>query len=79
MKSTGIIRPMDRLGRFVIPMELRRSMGIGVKDMLEILVDGDEIILRRHSGECVFCGASEELAPFKNRLVCPSCLAELKG
>ena len=45
MKSTGVVRQLDTLGRIVLPIELRRTMDIGVKDMLEIFVEGDEIIL----------------------------------
>lgn len=48
MKSTGVVRQLDTLGRVVLPIELRRTMDIGVKDMLEIFVDGDEIILKKY-------------------------------
>ncbi|MCY0902559.1 MAG: AbrB/MazE/SpoVT family DNA-binding domain-containing protein, partial [Firmicutes bacterium] len=44
MKSTGIVRKVDELGRVVIPIELRRTLGIGEKDALEIYVDGDRIV-----------------------------------
>ena len=48
MKDTGIVRRVDDLGRIVIPMELRRTLGINVKDPMSILVDGDRIILQKH-------------------------------
>lgn len=54
MKSTGIVRKVDELGRIVIPMELRKSLGISEKDPMEIFVDGDQIILRKYAPGCVF-------------------------
>lgn len=48
MKSTGIVRKMDELGRIVIPIELRRNLGIEEKDPVEIYVDGDRIMLRKY-------------------------------
>lgn len=56
MKATGIVRKVDELGRVVIPIELRRTLGIGEKDPLEIFVDGEEIILRKYEPCCVLCG-----------------------
>ena len=56
MKSTGIVRKVDELGRIVLPIELRRTMGIEVKDALEIYVDGDHIVLKKYEPSCVFCG-----------------------
>ena len=56
MKSTGIVRKVDELGRIVLPIELRRTMGIDVKDALEIYVEGDTIMLRKYEPSCVFCG-----------------------
>ena len=55
MKSTGIVRKVDELGRIVLPIELRRTMGIDVKDALEIYVEGDTIMLRKYEPSCVFC------------------------
>ncbi|CAM5212588.1 AbrB family transcriptional regulator OS=Ureibacillus acetophenoni OX=614649 GN=SAMN05877842_12313 PE=4 SV=1 [Ureibacillus acetophenoni] len=48
MKSTGIVRKVDELGRVVIPIELRRTLGIAEKDTLEIYVDDDRIILKKY-------------------------------
>ena len=56
MKSTGIVRKIDELGRVVIPMEIRNTMGINSRDAMEIFVDGDKIILRKYGTSCVFCG-----------------------
>ena len=59
MKSTGIVRKVDELGRIVLPIELRRTLDISEKDALEIYVEGDSIILRKDRGACVFCAASQ--------------------
>ena len=65
MKSTGIVRKVDELGRIVLPIELRRTMGIDVKDALEIYVEGDTIMLRKYEPSCVFCGNAKDIVNFK--------------
>ncbi|WP_371366241.1 Transition state regulatory protein AbrB [Sporomusa rhizae] len=74
MKSTGIVRKVDELGRVVIPIELRRTLDIEIKDALEIYVDGDRIILRKYEPACVFCGNAADVTNFKGKLVCQDCL-----
>ena len=73
MKSTGIVRKLDALGRVVIPIELRRTLDIKVKDPLEIFVDDDKIILKKFSPSCIFCGESKDIFDFKGKKVCQSC------
>lgn len=75
MKSTGIVRRVDELGRVVIPIELRRTFGIEEKDGLEIYTDNDRIILRKHEPACVFCGSADEVTTFKGKNVCKECLS----
>jgi transcriptional pleiotropic regulator of transition state genes len=78
MKSTGIVRKVDRLGRVVIPIELRRTLDIEEKDALEIFIDGEHIILKKYAPACIFCGQAKDVITYKNKNVCPSCLEELK-
>lgn len=75
MKSTGIVRRVDELGRVVIPIELRRTLDIEEKDGLEIYVDNDRIILRKYEPACVFCGNAGDVIKYKNKNVCKDCLA----
>ncbi|MCF6095149.1 AbrB/MazE/SpoVT family DNA-binding domain-containing protein [Microaerobacter geothermalis] len=77
MKSTGIVRKVDELGRVVIPIELRRTLGIGEKDALEIYVDGERIILKKYEPACIFCGNADKVTHFKGKVVCSDCLAEI--
>lgn len=77
MKSTGVVRKVDELGRIVIPIELRRTMGIEEKDALEIYVDNDKIILRKYEPACIFCGNAEEVINYKGKNLCRACLTEL--
>lgn len=77
MKSTGIVRKVDELGRVVIPIELRRTLDIEEKDSLEIYVDGEKIILRKYEPACVFCGNAQEVQNFKGKNVCRDCLATM--
>jgi len=76
MKSTGIVRKLDNLGRVVIPMEIRRTMEIEERDGLEIFVENDRIILMKYkpSYECVFCGNPEDVSEFKGKSICKDCL-----
>ncbi|MER2054477.1 MAG: AbrB/MazE/SpoVT family DNA-binding domain-containing protein [Clostridia bacterium] len=78
MKTTGIIRQLDTLGRIVLPIELRRTIGIGPKDMIEIFVEGSSVILRKYEPDCLFCGGSRDLTPYKDKMICARCLKELR-
>jgi transcriptional pleiotropic regulator of transition state genes len=77
MKSTGIVRKVDELGRIVLPIELRRTLDIAERDPLEIYVDGTSIILRKHESSCVFCGSGKDVTEFKEKNICAACLREL--
>lgn len=79
MKATGIIRKVDELGRIVLPIELRRSLDIDVKDPIEIYTDGDKIILKKYTQTCSFCGKSKDVVSFRDRLVCRKCIEELSS
>ena len=78
MKSTGIVRKVDELGRIVLPIELRRTLDIAEKDSLEIYVDDNRIILKKYEPTCIFCGSSKDVITFKGKNICPACLNELK-
>ena len=78
MKTTGIIRQLDTLGRIVLPIELRRTLAIGPKDSLEIFVEGNSVILRKYEPNCFFCGETRGLASFRDKMVCARCLKELQ-
>ncbi|MCF8002178.1 MAG: AbrB/MazE/SpoVT family DNA-binding domain-containing protein [Halanaerobiales bacterium] len=73
MKTTGIVRKIDDLGRMVIPIELRKTMNINKKDPMEIFVDGDKIILSKYEPACIFCGNADDVIEFEGRTICGSC------
>lgn len=77
MKSIGIIRRVDELGRVVIPIELRNKFGIAEKDPIEIYVDGSTIVLKKYEPNCIFCGNSKNLIEYKGKLVCEKCLKQM--
>lgn len=79
MKSTGIVRKVDELGRIVLPIEMRRTLDIEEKDALEIYVDGESIILRKYQPTCIFCDNARGVGSFKGKNICPDCLAKLKS
>ena len=78
MKSTGIVRKVDELGRIVIPKELRRTLNIEEKDSLEIYVDGEQIILKKYEPSCIFCGDARDVINYKGKNICKKCLKELR-
>jgi transcriptional pleiotropic regulator of transition state genes len=78
MKTTGIVRQMDSLGRIVLPIELRRTLEIARKDSLEIFVEGNQIVLKKYEPTCAFCSNTKDVVQYKGRNICPDCLAELK-
>lgn len=73
MKSTGIVRKVDELGRIVLPIELRRTLSINEKDALEIFVDNDKIILQKYEPACIFCGNASDIINYKGRNICKEC------
>ena len=79
MKATGIVRKVDDLGRIVLPIELRRNLGIDIKDPLEIYVDGDYIMLKKYEPTCVFCGSATDVINFEGKNICRNCIEELKN
>lgn len=77
MKSTGIVRKVDELGRVVIPIELRRTLNIAEKDALEIYVDGESIILKKYEPACIFCGNAKNIHNYHGKNICPECAAKI--
>lgn len=77
MKSTGIVRKIDELGRIVLPIEIRNTMNINSKDAIEIFVDEDKIILKKYEPACIFCGNADNVTYFKGKLVCKDCIGKL--
>ncbi|WP_040328415.1 AbrB/MazE/SpoVT family DNA-binding domain-containing protein [Clostridium ihumii] len=78
MKSTGIVRKVDDLGRIVIPKELRKTLNISERDSLEIFVDGEQIILRKYEPACIFCGSASDVINYKGKNICKKCLREMR-
>lgn len=78
MKSTGIVRRIDELGRIVLPIELRRTLDIGERETMEIFVEGSSVVLKKYRPTCIFCDSAKDIAIFKGKNICPKCLSELK-
>ncbi len=79
MKSTGIVRKVDELGRIVLPMEIRNTLDISPKDPLEIFVENDQIVLRKYEPCCVFCGSASDNVLLNSKRVCKSCIEKLNA
>ncbi len=77
MKSTGIVRRVDELGRVVIPIELRNKFDIKIKDPIEIFVDGSSIVLKKYEPNCIFCGGAKNLINYNDKLVCEKCIGKI--
>ena len=78
MKSTGIVRKVDELGRIVLPIELRRTLDITERDSLEIYVDEETIILKKYQPACIFCDSAKEIINFQGKNICSACIQKLK-
>ena len=78
MKSTGIVRKVDELGRVVIPIELRNKFNIKIKDPIEIFVDGSSIVLKKYEPNCIFCGNSKDLISHNEKLICKKCVEKIE-
>ncbi|MFP5224885.1 MAG: AbrB/MazE/SpoVT family DNA-binding domain-containing protein [Actinomycetota bacterium] len=76
--DTGVGRKVDDLGRLVLPAELRRSFDIREGDILDITIDGDNIVLAKRRDNCTFCGSRDALRKFREHQVCSLCLTELR-
>ena len=78
MKSTGVVRKVDELGRIVLPISIRQTMDINEKDPLEIFIDENRIILQKYHPACVFCNNADRIVYFNNKRICEDCLEKIK-
>ena len=79
MKSTGIVRKVDDLGRIVLPIELRRTLDIAERDELEIYLDDDKVVMRKYEPSCVFCSSTWNLVEYCGKNVCSDCIRKMKA
>ena len=79
MKSTGVVRKVDELGRIVLPLSIRQIMDINEKDSLEIFTDENKIILQKYQPSCIFCNNADNIVYFSGKRVCEDCLAKIKA
>jgi transcriptional pleiotropic regulator of transition state genes len=78
MRSTGIVRKVDELGRVVLPIEVRRVYDVKEKDGLEIFTEGETIILKKYAPHCCFCETVRNTTNFKGKLICTDCIEVIK-
>lgn len=78
MRSSGIVRKVDSLGRIVIPIEIRRALSIDIKDPIEISLDGDSIVLRRQKTNCALCGSKNVSQKIDDKYLCVDCIRRIK-
>ena len=79
MKSTGVVRKIDELGRIVLPMSLRTTFDIKEKDSLEIFTEGNKIILQKYQPSCIFCNNADEVVLFEGKRLCRTCIEKIKS
>ncbi|MFL0195067.1 AbrB/MazE/SpoVT family DNA-binding domain-containing protein [Clostridium sp. WILCCON 0269] len=77
MKSTGIVRNVDTLGRIIIPKEIRKVLSINSGDALEFFTENEDIYIRKYSPGCVFCGSMNGMIIFKDLYICKECKEDL--
>lgn len=79
MKSTGVVRRLDELGRIVIPIELRRTLDLADRECLEIFTEGGQIILQKYQPACIFCGEAKGIVNYKGKNICKCCMEDIKN
>ena len=79
MKSTGVVRKIDELGRIVLPIEIRKTLDIQQRDALEIFIDENKIVLQKYQPACIFCGQVENIVYFNGKRVCSACIEKMKN
>lgn len=79
MKPIGVVRKVDQLGRIVLPKSLRRRYQMNEGDPVEILVQGDHIILEKYKPKCVFCMSTQRVISYMEKHICQSCLSEMSN
>ena len=77
MKSTGIVRKMDELGRIVLPVEIRSRLELEAGVGVEIFFEGDSVTLKKYQDKCTICGETSDLVDFKGKKVCKGCIEDL--
>jgi transcriptional pleiotropic regulator of transition state genes len=75
--SSGVTRKVDQLGRVVLPVELRRSLGLREGDLVEIALEGSRVVLTKVETRCIFCGSGAELSEYAGKRVCAGCVGRL--
>ena len=78
MKSLGIVRKVDELGRIVLPIETRKRLELAAGDGVEIFVEKDRVILKKYEPSCIFCGDADDVINYKDKKICKACMEELK-
>ena len=80
MKSLGIVRRIDPVGRIVLPKELRRLFDLTEnEDAMEIFVEEDMIILKKYVPACIFCGSADDIVEYKGKKICKECIAAMRS
>ncbi len=77
MTSTGIVRRIDSVGRFVLPIELRRTLEIADNDSLEVFIEDNTIILKKYQPACIFCGNARDVSTYKGHNICTNCVQDM--
>lgn len=79
MKSLGVVRNIDELGRITVPIEIRRKMDLNPGDGVEMFTDNNRLVLQKYAPSCIFCGEADNIISYKDKKICASCLEEMKN
>ena len=78
MKSLGMVRNIDELGRITLPIEIRRMLDLNKGDGVEMFSDKVRIILQKYAPSCIFCGEADDIVTYKDKKICKACLEEMR-
>lgn len=78
MKSTGIVRGLDKMGRIVLPMEIRRLLHlVDDKSYVEFYTEADTVILKKYAPACIFCDSADDMIEYGGMKICKNCLEKM--
>lgn len=78
MKDTGVVRKIDPLGRLVIPIEVRRELGLNENEPVEMYVENKRVIIEKYNPSCLICGETENVKKINEKSICDSCINKIK-
>lgn len=73
------IKQVDKLGRVVIPKNIRKRLHIDLGDSLIVSISGDKIIMQLSENKCTICNSKTKLVEFNGSYICKNCIDNINN